>query len=302
MIEMGSEHKSEILKKLEPAFGSARKFGRGNSLYQTSSGTALYVRYSRVHDRQQGFYGLRTSDLHWLQNQDRAVVVFHTDRPEDLVVIPTTVLLELLQFSRAAQDGMYKLQIAFAGVEEMYLPGAGRIGMGAYRGVPLASDPRPEPEVKDATRAHSQMQALLKAIGFAAGNDVWLPRADRCEVVEGTQLGAGCLERLEVVVPAATRPIIENIDVIWLEKGRFVPVAFFEVEHTTSIYSGLLRLNDVLIDYSMPQAAIVTDVDRHATYLRHVRRRTFERSGLADVCSHYTFDEVRQWHARACGR
>jgi hypothetical protein len=37
---------------------------------------------------------------------------------------------------------------------------------------------------------------------------------------------------------------IERIDVLWL-KGRSIKRAF-EVEHTTSIYSGILRMADLL--------------------------------------------------------
>jgi hypothetical protein len=42
----------------------------------------------------------------------------------------------------------------------------------------------------------------------------------------------------------ATLKTIENIDVIWLQ-GRSIAHAF-EVEHTTAIYSGLLRMADLL--------------------------------------------------------
>ncbi|WAC12526.1 hypothetical protein [Dyadobacter pollutisoli] len=37
---------------------------------------------------------------------------------------------------------------------------------------------------------------------------------------------------------------IENIDVLWI-KGRSI-VRAFEVEHTTSIYSGILRMADLM--------------------------------------------------------
>jgi hypothetical protein len=230
--------------------------------------------------------------------QHNSHVVFHTDRPGDLVVVPLAVMMELLQFSRPAQDGMFKLQITFSPPPEMRIAGAGRIGLGAYSGVPIRAAPIAPLQLPETTRQHAQVQAMLKAIGLAQGRDVWIPRADRTVTVGDVHLGTDCLDRLDVVVPPATRNVIENIDVIWLEKARYLPVAFFEVEHSTSIYSGLLRLNDVLIDYKMPHAAIVTDTDRHATYLRHVHRRTFEYSGLTDLCSHYTYDEVQEWFVR----
>jgi hypothetical protein len=42
---------------------------------------------------------------------------------------------------------------------------------------------------------------------------------------------------------------MRNIDVIWFRRGTGHPVRFFEVEHSTSVYSGLLRFNDVMIDF-----------------------------------------------------
>ena len=42
----------------------------------------------------------------------------------------------------------------------------------------------------------------------------------------------------------ATLKTIENIDIIWLDRRSIAHA--FEVEHTTSIYSGLLRMADLL--------------------------------------------------------
>jgi hypothetical protein len=41
-----------------------------------------------------------------------------------------------------------------------------------------------------------------------------------------------------------TTKTIENIDVLWLSSQAIV--AAFEVEHTTAVYSGLLRMSDLL--------------------------------------------------------
>ena len=42
----------------------------------------------------------------------------------------------------------------------------------------------------------------------------------------------------------ATNKTIELIDVLWLESDAII--AAFEVEHTTAIYSGLLRMSDLV--------------------------------------------------------
>jgi hypothetical protein len=40
-------------------------------------------------------------------------------------------------------------------------------------------------------------------------------------------------------------PVLSEVDVVWVRRGAGDLVALFDVEHTTSVYSGLLRFNDV---------------------------------------------------------
>lgn len=143
-----------------------------------------------------------------------------------------------------------------------------------------------------------QKQLKIKEIGINQGYDVWIPRADRKVIIEGRPLGENCLEQLDVAFPKATRPVLENIDVLWFNRSRHRLEAMFEAEHSTTIYSGLLRLNDVLIDYDVPSASIVTDVTRLDSFLRHISRRTFEVSGLSKLCSHYTYEDIDIWHTK----
>lgn len=49
---------------------------------------------------------------------------------------------------------------------------------------------------------------------------------------------------------AKTLNTIQLIDVIWFEKNGNRPICAFEVEKSTSIYSGILRLSDLAV--SMP--------------------------------------------------
>jgi hypothetical protein len=52
------------------------------------------------------------------------------------------------------------------------------------------------------------------------------------------------LKALPLHFDEATNTTIELIDVLWL-KGKTI-VAAFEIESTTSIYSGLLRMSDLI--------------------------------------------------------
>jgi hypothetical protein len=158
----------------------------------------------------------------------------------------------------------------------------------------LAAAPATELVEEEATepRTHTEIQAKLRDIGFAEGYDVWV--ADRGVLWEDGQLGDGCLTDLPVIAPERTRAVMRMIDVIWFRKGTGNPVRFFEIEHTTSVYSGLLRFNDVMVDFPIPQAFIVGDGDKtKAKFEREITRRTFEYSGLQDVTQFLLYGQVR---------
>ena len=78
------------------------------------------------------------------------------------------------------------------------------------------------------------------------GLDVWVARNDRSRDWKGHRFTD--LPRARADLPLqfdeATNRTIELIDVLWL-KGNAV-VAAFEIESTTSIYSGLLRMSDLI--------------------------------------------------------
>jgi type II restriction enzyme len=85
------------------------------------------------------------------------------------------------------------------------------------------------------------------------------------------------------------------IDVIWFRKGAGHPERFFEIEHSTSVYSGLLRFNDVMIDFPIPEAFIVGDGEKtRARFEREIARRTFTHSRLSDVTRYLYYDDVRE--------
>jgi hypothetical protein len=68
-----------------------------------------------------------------------------------------------------------------------------------------------------------------------------------------------------------------------------------EIEHSTSVYTGLLRFNDVMIDFPIPQAFVVDDGEKtRAKFEREIARRTFEYSKLRDVTQLLLYDQVRE--------
>jgi hypothetical protein len=156
----------------------------------------------------------------------------------------------------------------------------------------LEPPPDVEPPAPDA-RVHTELQAKLRDIGLFEGFDVWV--ADRGLVWQGKQLGEGCLSDLPLVAAERTREVMRNIDVIWFRSGTGHPVRFFEIEHSTSVYSGLLRFNDVMIDFPITEAFVVGDGEKtQRKFEREIARRTFEHSGLVEVTRFLAYEQVRQ--------
>jgi hypothetical protein len=166
--------------------------------------------------------------------------------------------------------------------------------------VKVPSDPADAPEpvtVKD-TRESIRVQALLAAIGGRMRFKVWLPPGDRGAVLrEDPSVQAYLLEKLPLNYDTTTLRTIENIDVLWL-KGRAMARAF-EVEHTTAIYSGILRMADLLaLQPNMEiRLHIVAPEARRAKVFDEIRRPVFsllEGRPLAERCTFLSYDAVRE--------
>src|SRR5262249_23886428 len=101
-------------------------------------------------------------------------------------------------------------------------------------------------EPKESTTRHTEMQYHLLDLGAELGLEVWVARNDRSRAWNGRVLGEmpRVLSQLPTQFNETLTRTIELIDVLWL-KGHSV-VAAFEVECTTSIFSGLLRMSDLL--------------------------------------------------------
>lgn len=103
----------------------------------------------------------------------------------------------------------------------------------------------------ESDRTHSEIQAWLRDIGLALGYDVWIASNDRGRLHDGVRLGEGCLESLPTSISTSTgADAIRLIDVLWLDRGGDRVAAAFEVEHSTSIYSGIVRMLDLALSGS----------------------------------------------------
>lgn len=108
---------------------------------------------------------------------------------------------------------------------------------------------------RESDATHTEIQGWLRDLGIALGFDVWIAANDRGRSYLNGRLGDGCLNNLPKGVTAGMESV-KLIDVVWIARGSHEVVAAFEVEHSTSIYSGIVRMLDL---------ALGTEVGRNST-------------------------------------
>jgi hypothetical protein len=156
-----------------------------------------------------------------------------------------------------------------------------------------------EEEVAQSTtdRESIRVQADLCRIGEAMGLKIWLPSGDRTRVAEHWTPQPGVLlDRLPLNYDETTLDTVKRIDVLWL-KGRSITRAF-EVEHTTAIYSGLLRMADLcaLLPNINVSLHIVAPESRRDKVFQEITRPVFsllEHSPLSERCTYLSYGSVR---------
>jgi type II restriction enzyme len=124
-------------------------------------------------------------------------------------------------------------------------------------------------------QTHTQVQGWLRDLGLALGFSVWVAANDRGRPYEGGRLSDGCLEDLPGV-----EDTVRLIDVLWLGRGDGRILAAFEVEHSTSIYSGILRIQDLALSPGGARLRglyVVAPDKREEDVRRQVARPAFHR-------------------------
>lgn len=99
---------------------------------------------------------------------------------------------------------------------------------------------------KEDENLHTEMQYHLLLIGNSLGYDVITATNDKSKSYNGTNFSFMCLQKFpEINTDSDTASTIKLIDVLWYQKDTNNVIAAFEVEKSTSIYSGILRLTDL---------------------------------------------------------
>ena len=161
---------------------------------------------------------------------------------------------------------------------------------------PLIADQKiiiPEERLPKEPTEHDEIQWKLIRLGKAAGNDVWVPKNNQNKIYNGfcfrdfvlKEFGAG----IDIPKP------VENIDCVW--RFGFQIKSAFEIEHTTSIYSGILRLSDLksVAPNSNYPLFIVAPRDKRPQVFDQVKRPTFSNPylKLKEAIRFLSYDVVR---------
>jgi len=144
---------------------------------------------------------------------------------------------------------------------------------------------------------HEEIQYLLLKLGSDLGLDVWVAKNDRNKQFNGNNYQD--IPRLKNMLPRqfddATNRTIELIDVLWLQGDAIM--AAFEVEHTSAIYSGLLRMSDLI---SMQpnikiNLYIVAPDERQDKVISEVNRPTFSKlkPPLHKLCKYIPYSRLK---------
>ena len=154
--------------------------------------------------------------------------------------------------------------------------------------------PPPEdiPQPPDEASDHTRMQWMLSGFGLKAGAKGWVPTSDQGRVTREFEF-----DEFEPIFSDGldTRArYVANIDVVWKEEFRLD--AAFEIENSTSIYSGLLRFSDLLA--LAPNTAyplfIVAPRERKTRVANQAHRPTFQQVRLTQRVRFLPYEAVEE--------
>lgn len=149
-------------------------------------------------------------------------------------------------------------------------------------------------KILKAPTEHTEMQWRLIRLGNKSNFDVWVPAADQPKEFNGNKFKDFVIKEFHETLDVPT--YVKNIDTVW-KLGHSIKSAF-EIEHSTSIYSGILRLSDLraLAPNSNYPLFIVANRERKTKVFEQLRRPTFSNDYLAldRAVKFLSYDSVRE--------
>jgi len=129
-------------------------------------------------------------------------------------------------------------------------------------------------KIEKSETEHDEMQWRLIRLGKLGKFNVWIPKHDQSKQYQGNIFKQFVLPEFHESLDVP--PTIKNIDVVW-KFGPYSIKSAFEIEHSTAIYSGILRLSDLRSESpnSNYPLFIVAPDERKRRVFDELRRPTF---------------------------
>jgi len=230
-----------------------------------------------------------------------SVICFLWDTQSEPLFVPYTEFEDIFSELQPSSDGQIKASVfQERNGAELYISNTGRFNVESFFGWDYFESLIDKSKIVQMPDfSHSQIQTLLGSIGIHRGHDIWIPTIDR------NKMDWGLAPKFDFRKDIPSRysevhDVIKEIDIIWLKRGSSELSAMFEIEHSTPIYSGLLRFNDLhLIEPNLNlKYSIVSNDLRRSLYLRQINRPTFRMSGLSEICNFLEYRDVFGWFNR----
>lgn len=298
---MSNIYKEKYLDLLKNKFGKITKIGTGFSLYHIHSPDILvYFRYSKIHSNNTAFYGLKKNDIEIMINQSKKSFIFLLTTEENKnIFIPFNKFESYFHQSRVSSDEQYKVNHYFKPTGNIInFSNIGRFSTEKFcdfeNVLNIATTKLKIPKL-----SHGQIQSLIGAIGIQQKYDLFFPKKDHNEI-DFSIVRRPVLDELPSFGNSIDH-IIREIDVIWLRDNKLEH--FFEVEHSTPIYSGLLRFNDVLLNIGCAKEFnIVAEDERENKFGREINRPTFTKNNLIKRTTFLSYESVYRRYFNLTGK
>lgn len=141
---------------------------------------------------------------------------------------------------------------------------------------------------------HLKMQLMLTEIGGSLGYDVFVATNDRNKSLNGKQLNTMTLEKLPSLdIDNDVYKTVSLIDVIWINNETKKIECAFEIEKSTSIFSGILRLQDLASSLGDKQYTffLVAPDSREKEVISQLKRPSFKHMDCMELM-YLTFSDL----------
>jgi hypothetical protein len=262
-----------------------------DNLYLIDGGRQLLIRSSKYFpERDCYFFGLTKPSFEQFAMVPDGFVAFICGDLDHVYVVPSRVVASWLP-ALSADRKQYKLIVRDE--RAIFAASSGRrpfdlrpfLGLDSIH-ANLRQAPGTEPATQ--TRKHAEVQGMLLEIGNLRGFRTYSP--DRASSWARGTLGKTATLREAPVIPGIASDVARRVDVLWFDDE--IPVDAFEVELTTGIWSGLVRLGE-FVRLSTRLHVITDDAPVH--FERKISSFVFKP--LVQRCSHASVADVKKLHA-----